>query len=109
MIDELIRKIDQKEGWFGNERDLAKLDAEEHNQENFILEERVEELEYAEDDYFIIDKDNLEKIVADTLRKMFWNTEHANYIQPEEEDYYEWVGDYTKELTNELEKNNEKV
>ena len=109
MMNELIRKIDMNEGWFGNERDLAKLDAEEHENEVEKLEEKIEELEWSEDDYFSIDKDDLEKIVADTLRKMFWNTDHANYIQPEEEDYDSFVDDYAELLKDELEKPNEKT
>ena len=108
FIRNLINKIDLKEGWLGNERDLAKLDAESLELEIEKLEDKVEELEFNSEDYFTIDKDKLEKVFNNAVRKMFFNNDGA-YLITDKSDYDIWVDDAIFQLTLEMEKESEKA
>ena len=105
LVKKLLEVIDGDD-WFnanGNERELALMDAV--NADNHIesLEEKIEDLEWEEDDYFTIDKDDLDIIVTNTMRKMFFNSASGKYISPEEGDYDQWVDDAVYEMKNNME------
>jgi hypothetical protein len=46
LVLELVRKIEKGEGFMGNEKDLALLDAEEFGREIEALQEKLEDVEY---------------------------------------------------------------
>jgi len=106
LID-IINDLDNTCTITPNERALAMLDARSADEHIETLEKRIEDLEWAEDDYYVIEKDNLDKIMSDAMRKMFWNVNL--YIQPEEHDYDNWVDDAIYELKEILEKKDERV
>ena len=111
VIDKLIHKIDLREGWFGNERDLAKLDAESLLDELDGLEERVEELEWDTDDYYTIDKDKFETKMNATLVNHFFNKEGGLQV-PYEHIEHDVIHDMIEEIVDDsikiIEKESEK-
>ena len=85
-----------------NQKALALLDARSADLEISDLEEKVEALEWAEDDYYVIDKDDLDVIVSKALGKMFYTTSGV-YLPTEEGDYDNWVDDAVDELKEAIE------
>ncbi len=102
VVEELCRKVAMGEGFVGNERELAMLDAQSADTEFTALEEKIEELEYAKEDYFVLDKSDLDVIVSNAMRKMFFNSTSGAYITPERDDYDQWVDDAVYELTAQM-------
>ena len=97
FIRNLINKIDLREGWFGNERDLAKLDAESLELQLEKYEDRIEDLEWSEEDYYQIDKDDMDIIVTRAMRKMLF-TDDGDWVTLTEEEYSVWLEDAIIEI-----------
>ncbi len=68
LVKKLILKIEQKETFTGNEKELFLLDTQEFENKILEYENRIEELEWSEEDYFTIAKDTEFK---KTIRKQF--------------------------------------
>ena len=113
FIRNLINKIDLREGWFGNERDLAKLDAESLELELEKYEERIEELEFPSEDYYTIDKGMFEEKLNRVFVKHFLN--EYGEIEPRYSDFVDHatMRDVVEQMTNEtitmLEEHSEKT
>ncbi len=104
LIIELCRKIEKGEGFMGNEKELVLMDAEEFEKNATDLEDKVEDLEWAEDDYFTIDKDDVNVIMSNVMRKMFYPDYDDKYNATNEEDFESFIDDAVRILKLELEK-----
>ena len=93
LVQGLLDVIDKKD-WFNandNQRELALLDAESADKYIEDLEDKVEELEWSADDYYQIDKDDMDMIITRAMRDMFFSQEDSIWVQPEELDYDGWL------------------
>ncbi len=104
ITEDAINIINGDGKFTGNGEALLRLDGEEIDKYIADLEEKVEELEWHEDDYFTIDKDNIDVIVANMMRKMFYPADDSDYTPTNEEDYESFIDDAVAILIKELEK-----
>ncbi len=89
----------------GNTKKLALLDAESADKHIEELEDKIEDLEFAAEDYFTIDKSELEVFVTNTMRKMFYPSgETDDYTPTSEDDYDSFIDDMVAILKTEFEK-----
>ena len=102
FTERLCGLVEDQLGFTKNEKALFLLDAESADKEISDLEEKVEDLEWVEADYYTIDKDDLEAIVSNAMRKMFFS-KSATYMPTEEGDYDNWVDDAVHELKEAIE------
>lgn len=106
LVEDLCSLVEDQLGFTKNEKALALLDAESADKHIDELEDKVEDLEFAADDYFIIDKDELEVFVTNTMRKMFYPSGDIEYTETSEDDYDLFIDDAVKILKTEFEKGN---
>ena len=92
-----------------NRKALLLLDARSADDELETLEEKVEDLEWAVEDYFTIDKDDLGVIVARVMRSMFYPSKDSGYVATNEEDYDSFLDEVVELLKDEFEKGNKNV
>ncbi len=104
ITEDAINIINGDGKFTGNGEALLRLDGEEIDKYIADLEEKVEELEWHEDDYFTIDKDDIDVIVANMMRKMFYPADDSDYNPTNEEDYESFIDDAVAILKLELEK-----
>ena len=107
LVEQLCDMIDGHGEFHNNGRELALLDAESADDELSELEEKVEDLEWNEDDYFTIDKDKMDVIMTRVMRKMFYPDK--KYTATNEEDYYAFTDDMIEILKQEMEKESEET
>jgi len=105
VVGQLCDIIEGDGEFLPNGRALALLDARSADDEIERLEEKIEEIEWCADDYYQIDKDDLDMIVTRAMGKMFF-AKDGTYMETEEFDFDNFVDDTIAELEKEMDKVN---